>query len=90
MIALLRRWRRRRREARADAYERTLQGWRDRFPGEPEFLIRGLAAGGLVTVCALRTIVESRAARAREERTRQIIREELEAWRARARKEAGR
>lgn len=85
MLQTIQRWRRRRREARAEAYERTLQGWRDLFPGEPEFLIRGLAAGGMIRACAMATILECRIRRAREERLRAIVREELDGWRERAR-----
>lgn len=89
MISRIREWARRRTARRQAAYERALQHYRDRFPGEPEILIRALAAGGDVAACAIRAIVESREIQARDERIRRIMREELDAWRMRARNSAG-
>lgn len=85
---MLRQWRRRRIDAQAAAYDRTLATYRERFPGESETLIRALAAGGPIAACAMRAIVESRERQAHDERLRRIIREELAAWRTRARLEA--
>lgn len=77
-MRLLREWLARRRAARAAAHERKLADLRARFPGEPEHLIRAIAAGGTIAVCAIRAIQAANRQQEKEERLRQIIREELD------------